>query len=286
MRIINLNRRLSLLLDDGIVDVERASKGQFSSDVQSVYGRWADFEKWGRAFDGPPTGPLPSRETDIVGAPAPRPPQVFAVGLNYRSHAAEASIDTPDSPLVFTKFPASIAGPYDTIELPSQNVDFEVELVAVVGMYSRRIAVEDGWSCIAGLTLGQDLSERVIQSAPPVPQQFNLAKSFAGFSPIGPCLATLDEFADPADVPISCILSTEPMQHGRTSDLIFSIPALVAYLSSVLPLLPGDLIFTGTPSGVGWARNPRRLITPDDELISTAEGIGTMHHRFVTASPL
>jgi 2-keto-4-pentenoate hydratase/2-oxohepta-3-ene-1,7-dioic acid hydratase in catechol pathway len=139
------------------------------------------------------------------------------------------------------------------------------------------------WSYVAGLTAGQDLSEREMQVAPPMPQQFSLAKSFAGFTPIGPQLVTPDEFPDPDDLEIGCTLSGEQMQKARTSDLIFSIPQVIAHLSAVLPLLPGDLIFTGTPSGIGMARNPRRFLRPGDELLTSAEGIGQMRHHFIPA---
>jgi 2-keto-4-pentenoate hydratase/2-oxohepta-3-ene-1,7-dioic acid hydratase in catechol pathway len=205
--------------------------------------------------------------------------------LNYRDHAQEAGLELPTSPMVFTKFPASVTGPYATIELPAGSVDFEIELVAVIGRRAYRVAERDGWSHIAGLTVGQDLSERQLQLQPPAPQQYNLAKSFAGFAPIGPCLVTPDEFPDPDDIALGCLLNGEQMQKAHTGELIFPIPALVAYLSAVLPLLPGDLILTGTPSGIGWARTPPRFIQPGDELTSYVDGIGAMRHRFTPATP-
>ncbi|MGW9264112.1 fumarylacetoacetate hydrolase family protein [Gordonia terrae] len=280
MRIVNQSHRLMIDTGNGVVDVEEASAGKFSSDIQSVYGRWAEFADWASGADLSSTTPLSLAE---LGAPVPRPGQIFAVGLNYADHAAEADIPHPDTPVIFTKFPASIAGPYDTIELPSDVVDFEVELVAVIGAPARNVAVADGWKHIAGLTLGQDVSERGVQLAGPTPQ-FNLGKSFAGFSPIGPAVVTLDEFDDPSDIALSTTLSGELMQSSSTRHLIFSVPALVAYLSAFIELRPGDLIFTGTPSGVGFTRDPKRLITSDDELVSTADVIGEMRHRFVSSS--
>ncbi|WP_143543199.1 fumarylacetoacetate hydrolase family protein, partial [Rhodococcus sp. NCIMB 12038] len=122
-----------------------------------------------------------------------------------------------------------------------------------------------------------------LQLAGPPPQQFNLGKSFAGFAPIGPMLVTPDEFTNRDDIEVSTILSGQEMQKSRTRNLIFPIPELVAYLSTILPLRPGDLIFTGTPGGVGWVREPKRLIGPDDELVTRAEGIGEMRHHFVPA---
>ena len=278
---MNLENRLHLLVDDRVVDAEAASAGEFSADVQSVYGRWDEFRDWAATAALPPGSPVPEQG---VGPPVPEPRQVFAIGLNYREHAVEAGLELPSSPMVFTKFPAAVAGPYDTIELPPGSVDFEVELVAVIGRRAQRVAAEEAWGYVAGLTVGQDLSERELQLKPPAPQQFNLAKSFTGFAPIGPCLVTPDEFDDPANLEIGCVLNGEQMQKASTAELIFPVPALVAYLSSILPLLPGDLIFTGTPSGIGWGRTPQRFLDPDDELTSYVGGIGAMRHRFASAA--
>jgi 2-keto-4-pentenoate hydratase/2-oxohepta-3-ene-1,7-dioic acid hydratase in catechol pathway len=277
VRIMNVDQRLHLVVDDRIIDVESASAGRFPADVQSVYDHWEDFRRWAGSAGSFEGRPVPDSG---IGPPVPGPRQIFAIGLNYKDHAREAGLELPASPMVFTKFPAAIAGPYDTIGLPPGSVDFEVELVAVIGRRAYRVKEADGWDYVAGLTLGQDLSERDLQLQPPAPQQYNLAKSFAGFAPIGPALVTPDEFADPDNVELGCLLNGEQMQHAYTGELIFPIPALVSYLSSVLPLLPGDLIFTGTPSGIGWGRSPQRFLRPGDELVSYADGIGTMQHRF------
>jgi len=278
VRIQNLNGRLSLVVGDGAVDVETASNGVFSPDVMSVYERWDEFRDWAQRFPG---GPDRGLDDAVVGPPVPRPSQVFAIGLNYRDHATEAGLELPDRPMVFTKFPASITGPSGEIVLPSDTVDFEVELVAVVGRHARNVSEADAWAHIAGLTAGQDLSDRAEQLSGPPPQQYNLGKSFEGFAPIGPALVTPDEFADPDDIELGCQLSGVQMQKGRTRDFVFTIPQLVAHLSRILPLLPGDLIFTGTPSGIGWVRDPRRTIAPGDELVTHVEGIGAMRHTFV-----
>ena len=132
--------------------------------------------------------------------------------------------------------------------------------------------------------MGQDLSERDLQWSGSAPQQFSLSKSFAGFAPIGPALVTADEFADPDDLRLGCLVNGEPMQEGSTGEMIFSISALVAYLSGVVPLLPGDLIFTGTPAGIGFTRDPKRLLQVGDELVTWVEGIGEMRHTFVAPS--
>jgi 2-keto-4-pentenoate hydratase/2-oxohepta-3-ene-1,7-dioic acid hydratase in catechol pathway len=280
MRILNLDGRLSLAVDDGAVDVETASGGRFSADVMSVYERWEEFLTWARQYSG---GPDRGITDTAVGPPVPRPTQVFAIGLNYRDHAAEAGLDLPDRPMVFTKFPASVTGPYGDIALPSDAVDYEAELVAVIGTPARNVPAGDAWSHIAGLTAGQDLSEREVQLAGPPPQQYNMGKSFEGFAPIGPALVTPDELDNPDDLELGCQLSGVQMQKARTGEFVFSIPQLVAYLSSILPLLPGDLIFTGTPSGIGWTREPRRTLAPGDELVTHIAGIGAMRHTFTAA---
>lgn len=277
MRIVNANGRLSLAFEDGILDVESASNGQFSADVQSVYDHWAEFRRWARDRSGSALSPLP---VDTLGAPVPRPRQVFGIGLNYREHALEAGMELPTTSLtVFTKFPSSITGPQATIELPSDSVDFETELVVVLGRRAHRIPEDQAWDCVAGLTMGQDLSEREVQLAGPAPQ-FNLGKSFPGFTPIGPALVTPDEFADPDDIEIGCLLGGEQLQKTRTNDLIFSISRTIAFLSSIVALYPGDVIFTGTPSGTGWAREPQRLLRVGDELVTYGETIGSMRNRF------
>ncbi|BCJ35912.1 fumarylacetoacetate hydrolase [Actinocatenispora thailandica] len=277
MRIANLAGRLVLHTDAGAVDVQRASSGRFGADPQAVYERWDEFRDWARTA---PTGPVAAFDEARVRAPVPAPRQVFGIGLNYRDHAAEAGLELPASPAVFTKFATSLAGPRGEIALPGSTVDWEVELVAVVGRRARDVSVARGWDHVAGLTVGQDLSERTVQLAGPAPQ-FSLGKSFPGFGPTGPCLVTPDELVDRDDLALGCALNGRPVQQARTSQLIFSIPELIARLSAVLPLLPGDLVFTGTPAGVGAARNPKRFLRAGDELVSTIDGIGDMRHRFV-----
>ncbi|GAA2636369.1 fumarylacetoacetate hydrolase family protein [Actinomadura fulvescens] len=279
MRIANLAGR-AVLVDGGLaVDVETASGGRFGSDPQAVYREWEAFREWATAADLPAGTAF---EVAALGAPVPAPRQVFAIGLNYRDHAAESGFEVPEGlPPVFTKFVTSITGPVTEVTLPpGGHTDWEVELVAVIGKAARNVAEEDAWGHVAGLTVGQDISERVSQLAGPVPQ-FSLGKSFPGFAPTGPWVVTPDEFADPADLELKSAINGEEVQKGRTRDLIFSVPALVARLSAVLPLLPGDLVFTGTPAGVGLGRTPQRWLTAGDELVSQIEGIGELRQRFI-----
>jgi 2,4-diketo-3-deoxy-L-fuconate hydrolase len=210
-----------------------------------------------------------------LGAPVPRPIQSFGIGLNYRDHAGESGMTLPPAPLTFTKFPSCIAGPTADIPLSGEMVDWEVEIVAVIGTEATGVAAADAWSVVAGLTLGQDVSDRAVQltGAPP---QFSLGKSFANYGPIGPALVSVDAFADPDDIGLWCDVAGERMQEARSSQLIFSIPVLVAYLSSICTLYPGDVIFTGTPSGVGMARG--RYLSAGEVVVSGAEVIGELRN--------
>ncbi|HYB80932.1 MAG TPA: fumarylacetoacetate hydrolase family protein [Mycobacterium sp.] len=278
MRLINLGGRLALERGGRAVDVERASAGEFSESFQEAFERWDDFRSW--ADDLGDVGGETFDASDL-GAPVGTPRQIFAIGLNYRGHAAETGLDIPDTPMVFTKFASSITGPYGDIVMPPGSVDWEAELVAVVGRRAENVSTTHGWEYVAGLTVGQDLSERNLQIKPPAPQQFSLAKSYPGFAPLGPALVTPDELANPDDLEIGCSIGGEQVQHARTEDLIFPVPELISYLSGILPLFPGDLIFTGTPAGVGFALSPPRYLQVNEELSTFIEGIGTMRHRMV-----
>jgi 2,4-diketo-3-deoxy-L-fuconate hydrolase len=283
MRIANLAGRLVLITKDGTgaLDVEQASQGTFSADPQAVYDRWAEFTAWAAGASLAAAAPFAAAD---LGAPAPAPRQVLAIGLNYAEHAAESGFAVPAEPTVlFTKWQSCITGPVTEVELPDGgHTDWEVELVAVIGRRAFRISADEAWAHVAGLTVGQDISERVLQGAGPSPQ-FSLAKSLPGFGPTGPWLVTPDEFDDPDDLELGCSVNGNQMQKGRTRDLIFSVPAMLAALSRRLPLLPGDVLFTGTPSGVGLGRSPQVFLAPGDELVSYIAGIGELRQRFVAA---
>ncbi|GAA3226497.1 fumarylacetoacetate hydrolase family protein [Actinocorallia longicatena] len=280
MRIANVSGRLALIDAQGhAVDVERASGGLFASAPQEVYAEWARFLAWAETAELPAGEPF---ARDDLGSPAPAPRQVLAAGLNYRDHVGESGFGTPEGlPPVFTKFPSSITGPVTRVALPEGgHTDWEVELVVIIGEKAHNVTEDEAWSHVAGLTAGQDLSERVTQLAGPAPQ-FGLGKSFPGFAPLGPWLVTPDEFADRDDLELSCSINGEEVQKSRTANLIFSVPSLIAKLSAILPLLPGDVLFTGTPGGVGLGRDPQRWLTDGDELVSTIEGIGELRQTFV-----
>lgn len=286
MRIANLAGRLVLVTDGGAVDVAEASQGRFDPDPTAIYRQWADFVDWAGAAELPDGAPYDDAD---LGAPVPESGQVFAIGLNYKEHALESGItDFPVEPPVFTKFRSSITGPYGQLELPTATVDWEAELVVVIGTAARHVAAADAWDHVAGLTIAQDYSDRTRQLVPPVPQ-FSLSKSFPGFTPMGPVVVTLDELAngglDYEDLQIGCTIDGEQVQKGRTSDMIFAVPVLIERLSAVLPLEPGDIILTGTPSGVGGGMKPPRFLQPGEEVVTWVEGIGELRQRCIAGRP-
>jgi 2,4-didehydro-3-deoxy-L-rhamnonate hydrolase len=278
MRIANVRDRLTLLTDGTAIDVHTASDGRFAADPQAVFAEWAAFRAWAQSARSGSTGPIDDAD---LGAPAPRPAQVFGIGLNYAAHAAEAGLPVPDRLPVFTKFPTCLAGPNADVVLPSGAVDWEAELVVVMALRAYRIGEGAGWDHVAGLAVGQDVSERVVQWAGG--GQFSLGKSFPTFGPFGPCLVSPDELPDPNDLAIRCWVNDELMQESRTSDMIFSVPRIIAELSAILPLLPGDVIFTGTPAGIGAGRKPPRFLQPGDVVRSEIEGLGHLRNRCVGA---
>jgi 2-keto-4-pentenoate hydratase/2-oxohepta-3-ene-1,7-dioic acid hydratase in catechol pathway len=282
LRIANHDNRAVLLVsDEAGIDIHAASGGRFGPDLPALYEDWEAFTGWAEEFTG--AGDV-SVDRSLLGSPSPAPRQVLAIGLNYSEHAKESGFEQPETlPPVFTKFPTCISGPDTKVVLPEDgNTDWEVELVAVIGRQAKNVPAADAWAYVAGLAVGQDISERVSQLAGPAPQ-FGLGKSFAGFGPIGPWLVTPDEFENPDDLELSCSIDGEEVQKGRTSELIFSVPELIEGLSRTVTLLPGDVIFTGTPAGVGLGRSPQRFLKPGETLVSRIEGIGEITQTFIPA---
>ncbi len=279
MRFINLAGRMTLAGDDGAgIDVERASGGRLPASPAAALDRWAELRAWAAEGHGPGDVEIAGA---LIGPPSPAPRQILGVGLNYASHAEESGLGLPEQPLIFTKLQASLAGPYDDIPISTAAVDWEVELVVVIGRRARRVRAADAWEHVAGYTVGQDFSEREIQFRPANVPQFSLGKSLPRFGPIGPALVTLDELDDRTDLELTCSVNGEEMQRGRTSDFIFGVPALIEYLSAATVLYPGDLIFTGTPAGIGASRTPPRFLAPGDVVESAIERLGSMRHAIV-----
>jgi len=208
-------------------------------------------------------------------APLANPPRVFAIGLNYRDHAAETKTALPSAPVVFFKLPTAIVGHGDTIVLPgnSNEPDYEAELAFVIGKGGYRIPASAWRDHVYGYTIVNDVSARDVQRAT---SQWSLAKSFPTFCPMGPAIVTADEIADPHQLAISLSIDGEILQNSNTRELIFKIPELIEYISSITPLLPGDVVSTGTPSGVGMGRTPKRWLKPGETVTVAIEGLGSL----------
>jgi 2,4-didehydro-3-deoxy-L-rhamnonate hydrolase len=274
-RFANVEGRSALVDSDGRwFDASKLSHGVISADPMSGWRQQDELHRTSATIpDAAPDGHISDAN---VRPPIPSPRSVFAVGLNYRSHAVEANMKLPEAPLVFTKFPSCLAGPTDPVVLGGSTDDYEAELVVVVGRGGRHIRREDAWRHVGGLTVGQDISDRTLQFAAE-PPQFDLGKSRDTYGPIGPVVVSSDSFADPEDLLITCEINGERRQEDRTSNLIFDIPTLISHLSGILTLNPGDLIFTGTPEGVG--AGSLRFLGDGDVIVTTIDGIGTMTNR-------
>lgn len=222
---------------------------------------------------------IPLAEVELL-APVSRPGKILCVGLNYRDHAIESGMELPKVPTVFVKLPNAITGPGSNVILPamSEQPDYEAEMAAVIGKGGKNIRAEDWEEHILGYTILNDVSARDVQLATP---QWILGKSFDTFCPMGPAIVTTDEIRDPHQLDIQLSIGGEVLQHSNTRELIFKLPELIAYLSAITPLEPGDVISTGTPAGVGLGRTPKRWLKPGEEMVIAIEGIGELRNRTV-----
>lgn len=278
-RLANVDGRAVLVHGNHYTDIATHSSGALGSDPMEALARpdlLTEMSAW--LDDSSVTGSL----ADVtLGPPVPRPQKVFGVGLNYAAHAAEGGREAPDSPLVFTKFPSCLVGPTADVRIRSDGCDYEGELVVVIGPGGRDITIADAWSHVVGVTIGQDISDRPAQFAA-TPPHFDLGKSFDTFGPIGPVLVSTDELSDRNALRIVCAVNGEVRQDGSTADMIFDVATLVSFLSSITTLVTGDIIFTGTPEGVGAAQG--RFLADGDVITTTIDGIGVMSNRVVRVS--
>lgn len=275
-RLANIEGRAALVSGDAYYDLEDISNGNFSGDPMQALERLSELSALGAQLDNlESSGQLADVE---LGPPVPNPKNCYAVGLNYRNHAEESNMDIPPVPMVFTKHTSCISGPTANIEMRSDYVDYEAELVAVIGKPGKDIARDDAWQHVAGLCVGQDISDRPMQfsAAPP---QFNLGKSFDTFGPIGPVLTSLDSLDDYRSMEIQCDVSGELRQKDNVDDLIFDIPFIISYLSEIVTLNTGDVIFTGTPAGVGVIDG--KYLRDGEILTTSIAGLGTLRNRCV-----
>jgi 2-keto-4-pentenoate hydratase/2-oxohepta-3-ene-1,7-dioic acid hydratase in catechol pathway len=283
MRIANLAGRATIVTDEGILDVATGSKGAFSSSLDKCIAQLDTLKVW---FDSAQPEPSERIKPDTFGrdprlrAVVTSPQQIFAVGLNYRHHANEMNLTLPNEPMVFTKFASSLCGPNDELPVRGTTTDFEAELVAVISKRSRDLSVESALDAVAGYCVGQDYSERSLQMRG-AQAQFSLGKSHRNFTPIGPWLTTSDEIANPNDLAIRCSVNDVEYQNSNTSDMVFTVPEIVSYLSTVVELRPGDLIFTGSPHGVGQGQKPPVFLKPGDHVVTTIEHLGRLENAAV-----
>jgi 2,4-diketo-3-deoxy-L-fuconate hydrolase len=278
-RLANVDGRAALVHGDRYTDLATHSQGAFGPDPMQALER-PDLlnELSERLDDASVTGLL----ADVtLGPPIPRPQKIFGIGLNYANHVAESGMDTPSNPVVLKKFPSCQTGPTGDVELRGGGFDNEVELVVVIGRGGRDISPDDAWDHVVGVTVGQDISDRPVQFAAK-PPHFDLAKSFDTFGPIGPVVVSTDQLAERDALHLTCEINGETRQDGTTADLIFDVPTLISYLSSITTLTTGDLIFTGTPDGVGAAQG--KFLAGGDIITTTIDGVGTMTNRVVRIS--
>jgi 2-keto-4-pentenoate hydratase/2-oxohepta-3-ene-1,7-dioic acid hydratase in catechol pathway len=272
-RLANIDGRAALATESHYYDLETISGGSVGSDPMAALEHPDELVRLsGTLAAATPTGSLADAKLE---APVPRPRNSFGIGLNYRNHAAEADMELPAKPMVFTKFPSCIVGPHATVELRSDRVDYEGELVVVIGAPGKDIPRERAWEHVAGLTVGQDISDRPAQFMAK-PPHFALGKSFDTFGPLGPVLVSTDSFADPGDLLLQTFVNGDKRQEARTSNLIFDVPFLVSFLSHITRLATGDVIFTGTPEGVGFKN--QQWLADGDLITTTIEGIGSLNN--------
>jgi 2-keto-4-pentenoate hydratase/2-oxohepta-3-ene-1,7-dioic acid hydratase in catechol pathway len=278
-KLVNVGGRAALVHDDHYHDLETASDGALAADpMEALREPGILAECSATLVDRSPTGAVADA---VLGPPVPSPRNSYAIGLNYQQHADESDMEAPENPLVFTKFPSCITGATADVELRSDGCDYEGELVVVIGTGGKDIPVDEAWSHVAGLTVGQDISDRPAQFAAK-PPHFDLGKSFDTFGPIGPALVSPDLVDDPSNLHIVTEINGEVRQDDTTANLIFDVPTLINYLSRVTTLETGDVIFTGTPEGIGAAQGT--YLADGDVITTTIDGLGTMTNRCVRVS--
>ena len=258
---------------DRIVPLHAAAPG-LPGDMIGLISAWPALEREVRRIADAGAGAVPLDQVRLL-APIRRPGKIMAIGLNYADHIAESNMGTPEHQIWFSKAPTAANGPYDPIQVPkvSQTLDYEAELVAVVGKGGRHIAKSDAAGAVFGYCCGNDATERAWQHRT---TQWVLGKSFDTHAPFGPWITTADEVADPHALSIRCLVNGEARQDSNTRNLVFNVWDQIEQLSQAMTLEPGDLIFTGTPGGVGAAMNPRRFLRDGDRVRVEIEGLGAL----------
>ena len=274
------SERLGVLLDDRVVPAAElfadapATMSELLARLPDSLPRLRDGVA---ALGGAATGttPVPLAEVELL-PPVPRPGKIVAIGINYRSHAAEQNVEPPSSPVIFAKFATALVGHGAEISWDpelTQAVDFEAELAVVIGRRARSLRPGEALEHALGYSCLNDVSARDLQYAD---RQFVRAKSLDTFAPMGPALVTADEVGDPGALGIRCLVNGELMQSSTTADMVFGVAQLIAFCSRAFTLEAGDVIATGTPAGVGWFRDPKRMLRDGDEVAIEIERVGRL----------
>lgn len=274
------NQHIGVVEENQVISLTALQSDQFPACVKTFIERSSELRPLAEKL-------LEQRQTDeavfplsdvAIQAPIPQPEKIICVGLNYIDHCKETGMEPPPSPVIFSKYSNAIAGHNDAVELPvnSSEVDFEAELAIVIGKEAKRVSEEEANDYVFGYTIMNDISARDLQFAD---GQWSRGKTADTFAPTGPVVVTHDEIGDPHQLDISLELNGETMQDSNTSNLIFTVPKIVSFLSQSMTLKPGDLIATGTPPGVGMGRNPKVWLKNGDRMNVTIEKIGTLSNR-------
>ncbi len=266
--------------DKTIVDLNRADSRLPDNIIAFLEAGESAHSLAKQVLAAPPLAAIVDRAAVTLKAPIPRPGKIICLGLNYRDHAAESNQPIPTYPVVFAKFANVVIGPGEAIVIPkvTQEVDYEAEFGVVIGKRGRAIPEADALNYVAGYLPFHDVSARDYQMRT---SQWVIGKTFDTFGPMGPALVTADEIPDPHNLNIRLLIGDEVMQSSNTRNLIFSVPQIIFHLSAVMTLEPGDVIATGTPGGVGAARNPKRFLKPGDVVRVEIERLGTLENPVV-----
>jgi len=272
--------KVGVLFEDRVVSLAGAGFADIFAVLAGGALARAKVDNW--VYEPADEDVLPLSSVKLL-APVPRPPKFICVGLNYRDHAAEAGMEIPKVPTIFSKFSNVVIGPGDPIVLPhnSTRPDYEAELAFVIGQGGRHIAAQNWREHVFGYTIVNDVSARDFQMAT---TQWLMGKTFDTFAPMGPALVTEDEIPDPHALDISLEIGGETLQSSNTRELIFQIPEIIAHISSVVTLEAGDVVATGTPAGVGFARKPPRFLKAGDEVVIRVQGLGELRNPCVDES--
>ena len=278
-KLANMKGRAVLLNEESFYDLEKISEGNLSHDTTNALFHLEELDELNNKLnDLEETGKISEAEFD---APVSFPKNCYAVGLNYRNHAEEANMTIPEVPMVFTKHTSCLVGATADVEMRSNYVDYEAELVVVIGLSGKDISKDQAWNHVAGLCVGQDISDRPAQFAS-TPPMFNLGKSFDTFGPMGPALVSPDSLPNKESLVIECKVNDEIRQNDNTDDLIFDVPTIISYLSEIVTLNTGDVIFTGTPGGVGVSHG--KFLKDGDIITTSIKGLGNLTTKCVRVS--